>query len=1063
MTYDEELHIDIDKFIEEDPLAEEKKNFDRLSNDDKLSRLNHLVQQSQVYSQIILDNMLEKSLAKKQLREQQEKEREQREKDLANGISVDEIETKSESPKEKEQHTIQKRHFEKQKIRPRSFRLEKNKVVEVELSDPDDIINDSDEDSENSNDSDDDSDIHVEEQVLGSDSDLEIVKIKTVSKRGTKNSQRVTRPLRKRKHGEVHVPKKKPKKKSSKKTEMTRKALEDAQTGHNQHQPRLVSGCVMKDYQLDGLEWLVTLYENGLNGILADEMGLGKTLQCISLICYLIEHGVKGPFLIVAPLSTVPNWCQEFKKFAPKVKVLQYIGTKEKRHDMLLGKRMRASVVVTSYELIIRDYRRFCRTRWQYMTVDEGHRLKNFECILVQFLKKLNVANRLLLTGTPLQNNLKELWSLLNFILPDIFQDLALFELWFDFDEIAEFGDASHEEKRMLKMNMQQLLIKNLHSILKPFLLRRLKRDVIKDLPPKKEYIIYSSLSPLQRVLYNSVMTGILPAAIFELYLKEYMLVNHRSLFNSEEDLQTIDKFLHERRVATGQIPIGRPEGEKRQRTAIYTSKELRRFENSNERELNKDLWVPSPELQPKVFDWRTDTGIPEQVLPPAAVPNNPFGAQLLTQRELDEEVRNQTFELERAILLEMNELTDAPEPNGKELSYAPVVDMLSIVENGQKNGLVDEPAEKAATPIIEVADGALYTDLEDEAPKRKRRQVAELDSEVIAIESDEEVEVTREDKQRRKLFLRADKIGMHVQHLHLHNMVMQLRNTCGSHYTYYDPYPDDDNDHIFVEKILMHSGKMQTLKQLMVRLLNDKHKVLVFSQFTKVLDIIAIWLNDIEVPFSRLDGRMQQDVRQEEIADFSSDAEDSSKVFLLSTRAGGLGLNLVSADTVILFDNDWNPQIDLQAIDRVHRIGQTKPVKIFRFVVRNTVEELLIMRSFNKRLLEKMVIQLGEFQLGKVAKKLADEKIDISTFKSIKAIMDLGSRLNLYSEVDPGYTMEHANRWLMLTEKPKDLLTTEEMDELMDRSAECYTREILNFDNVTAFETTNNMDGSEE
>ncbi|CAM9145778.1 unnamed protein product, partial [Lampetra planeri] len=222
-------------------------------------------------------------------------------------------------------------------------------------------------------------------------------------------------------------------------------------------QPLLFTGGVMRWYQIEGIEWLRMLWENGINGILADEMGLGKTIQCIAHIAMMIEKKVTGPFLVVAPLSTLPNWVSEFRRFTPQ------------------------------------------RCQWKYLIVDEGHRIKNLNCRLVRELKLLPTDNKLLLTGTPLQNNLAELWSLLNFLLPEVFDDLKSFEMWFDVDSLGEVESVVAAER-------EQNILSMLHQILTPFLLRRLKCDVTLEVPPKKEIIVYAPLAPKQEVFYTAVV-----------------------------------------------------------------------------------------------------------------------------------------------------------------------------------------------------------------------------------------------------------------------------------------------------------------------------------------------------------------------------------------------------------------------------------------------------------------------------------------------------------------------------------------------------------------------------
>jgi ATP-dependent DNA helicase len=182
-------------------------------------------------------------------------------------------------------------------------------------------------------------------------------------------------------------------------------------------QPALVTGAVMRPYQVDGVQWLISLYENGLNGMLADEMGLGKTLQVIAFLAHLWEKRVRGPFLVVAPLSTIGNWQREFARFAPDVPVVLYHGTRDeraalrRRHFKRRDRKDPLPVIITSFEIAMNDAKVLAQLNWKYLTVDEGHRLKNKDCKLLRELKALHAANRLLLSGTPLQNNLTELWS----------------------------------------------------------------------------------------------------------------------------------------------------------------------------------------------------------------------------------------------------------------------------------------------------------------------------------------------------------------------------------------------------------------------------------------------------------------------------------------------------------------------------------------------------------------------------------------------------------------------------------------------------------------------------
>ncbi|XP_016368100.1 lymphocyte-specific helicase-like isoform X1 [Sinocyclocheilus rhinocerous] len=562
-------------------------------------------------------------------------------------------------------------------------------------------------------------------------------------------------------------------------------------------QPKLFTGGVMRLYQVEGIEWLRMLWENGINGILADEMGLGKTIQCIAHIAMMVEKKVLGPFLVVAPLSTLPNWISEFKRFTPEVSVLLYHGPQKERMDLVKkirqpqGPFRMCPVVVTSFEIAMRDRKILQRFHWNYMIVDEGHRIKNLNCRLVQELKMLMTDNKLLLTGTPLQNNLSELWSLLNFLLPDVFDDLKSFESWFDISTITS------DAENIVANEREQNILHMLHQILTPFLLRRLKSDVTLEVPPKKEIVVYAPLTNKQEAFYMAIVN------------------------------KTIAKLLGQEKVDFEPVPLtssGRPKRRTRKVVDYYESN------TDSVKDLEKYL---------------------EKV-----------------QKEMDSQA-----------------------------SSSPVVD-VSMPVDAQVN-------------------------------------------------------------------------------LKLQNILMLLKRCCNHAYLIEYPLDPATGEFKIDEQLVEASGKFLILDRMLPELKKRGHKVLIFSQMTSILDILMDYCYLRGYDYSRLDGSMSYADRDENMKTFSSDPEVF--LFLLSTRAGGLGINLTAADTVIIFDSDWNPQADLQAQDRCHRIGQTKPVMVYRLITANTIDEKILERASAKRKLEKMVIHKNKFKGSKAELKQTKSCVDLN------------------------------------------------------------------------------------
>ncbi|CAJ2634415.1 unnamed protein product [Trifolium pratense] len=273
-------------------------------------------------------------------------------------------------------------------------------------------------------------------------------------------------------------------------------------------QPSILHGGKLREYQMNGLRWLVSLYNNHLNGILADEMGLGKTVQVISLICYLMEtKNDRGPFLVVVPSSVLPGWESEINFWAPSIHKIVYAGPPEERRRLFKERivHQKFNVLLTTYEYLMNKHDRpkLSKVHWHYIIIDEGHRIKNASCKLNADLKHYQSSHRLLLTGTPLQNNLEELWALLNFLLPNIFNSSEDFSQWFN-KPFESTGDNSPDEA-LLSEEENLLIINRLHQVLRPFVLRRLKHKVENQLPSKIERLIRCEASSYQKLLMKRV------------------------------------------------------------------------------------------------------------------------------------------------------------------------------------------------------------------------------------------------------------------------------------------------------------------------------------------------------------------------------------------------------------------------------------------------------------------------------------------------------------------------------------------------------------------------------
>lgn len=507
-----------------------------------------------------------------------------------------------------------------------------------------------------------------------------------------------------------------------------------------------IQSLILRDYQLAGLNWLAYSWHNNTSTILADEMGLGKTIQTVSFLSYLYhEMDIPGPFLLVVPLSTIHAWQKEFQKWAPMLRVIMYIGDLKSRSILSHYEfyypntnQIKFHVLLTTYELILKDASKLSTIRWSALIVDEAHRLKNVDSLLYKSLKEQfqPFDHRLLITGTPLQNSLKELYALLSFLEPSKFPNSwEIFE-----NELMNSGSHNGNMESIdetISLSCQntsntEYQIKYLHELLKPHLLRRLKKDVEKSLPGKDERILRVDMSPLQKQLYKWILT-------------------------------------------------------------------------KNYQELNKC-----------------------------------YGS----------------------------------------LTNTKMTSLLNILGELRKT---------ANHPYL------------------------------------------------------------------IHNGLITLARELDS------------------EGIIYHSGKMILLDALLKRLLPDDNRILIFSQSVAMLDILEEYLHFGDIKYLRLDGSVPSEQRKSSIEAFNHPSSNY-KIFLLSTRAGGLGINLETANIVILFDSDWNPQNDLQAMARAHRIGQKRNVSIYRFVSKNSVEEEILERAKKKMVLDHLVIQ----KMDTSGRLIIPKKLDI-------------------------------------------------------------------------------------
>ncbi|RKP40221.1 SNF2 family N-terminal domain-containing protein, partial [Dimargaris cristalligena] len=719
-------------------------------------------------------------------------------------------------------------------------------------------------------------------------------------------------------------------------------------------QPKLLM-CQLKEYQLKGLNWLANLYDQGINGILADEMGLGKTVQSISLLAYLAEvHHIQGPFLVVAPASTLHNWQQEISRFVPAFKILPYWGNVKDRKTLrklwnkntLYSSDPPFNVLITSYQMVVTDERYFQRVKWQYMVLDEAQAIKSSSSTRWKILLGFHCRNRLLLTGTPIQNSMQELWALLHFIMPTLFDSHEEFSEWFSKDI------ESHAEN---KTSLNQHQLSRLHIILKPFMLRRIKKHVQNELGDKIELEVRCNLTARQRYLYQALKSRISAAellakassssesdsdSLMNLVMQFRKVCNHPELFERAE-VESPYAF-----CTFSLTPSVAREGDFL--TLSYVSRNFIQYHIP--RRLYADGGLlgeagpgSSAAILTKLRSVKLNIWQPDYIQ--GSIEGN--GAFAFAPY-----VDHSPQELTRAFHNSLWErwVETLPRLHARENWFRYVVDHPELAFHRPRVRLM-MPLPGLASPTIAdlrsiVATALPYHFLNRTSPAYQPPVVAPPINAVCSSWS-----FTR--RQAHTWF------EPHLCRALLEPPCSRWESSPRPNATL--PYRRQGLSHIWMpaaDKLISYSAKMTVLDKLLAKLKSEGHRVLVYFQMTKMIDLMEEYLTYRQYTYLRLDGSSKISERRDMVTDWQT--RDDIFIFLLSTRAGGLGINLTAADTVIFYDSDWNPTVDQQAMDRAHRLGQTRQVTVYRLLTRGTIEEKILMRARQKDEIHKVVISGG-------------------------------------------------------------------------------------------------------
>uniref|UniRef100_A0A667WTV8 Snf2 related CREBBP activator protein n=1 Tax=Myripristis murdjan TaxID=586833 RepID=A0A667WTV8_9TELE len=980
--------------------------------------------------------------------------------------------------------------------------------------------------------------------------------------------------------------------------------------------PFLLHGT-LREYQHIGLDWLVTMYEKKLNGILADEMGLGKTIQTIALLAHLAcEKGNWGPHLIIVPTSVMLNWEMELKRWCPGFKILTYFGSQKERKLKRQGwtKPNAFHVCITSYKLVLQDHQAFRRKSWRYLILDEAQNIKNFKSQRWQSLLNFNSHRRLLLTGTPLQNSLMELWSLMHFLMPHVFQSHREFKEWFS-NPLTGMIEGSQE--------YNEGLVKRLHKVLRPFLLRRIKADVEKQMPKKYEHVVRCRLSKRQRFLYDDFMAQASTRetlasghfmSVINILMQLRKVCNHPNLFDPRpiqspfitqpivfhtaslvQDALEVSPF---KRCDLSMFDLVGLEGS----VSRYQADSFLPHHKVSRQLIQEIMDFPEPPPRPKPVRMKVNRMFqpppkgdsrpvllmnkPTCPVSPAAqtpkpqlvtdTPTAPAPAPIVHMLEACKPgytvVKPGLLSVhEPRLIVFLQEFTNISNPHrlfplqssaGEVVSIAQLASLagrpvstcqgskpVTFQLQGNKLTLsgaqihqvpvapprpVQAPASMVSSPgivkiVVRQSAGkeggpvptlavapsprvapqaspslhqhantppvrnpaplqnphrtpgpatAHYTIAPPRIPSSTPSQPQPPRPVLKVVQPPPSSTEQPGERMRSNKIIRCDNRQQRDSRMDLIFRVNErhcgakpvygqevldfltfLPSSCPSpaplsaqgewgrsvclsvnpycfsvshfRFTFVIPpveappismhccHPPPSLSHkqaVFssmlstqltpltgslhriqcnmrthfpdLRLIQYDCGKLQTLHTLLRKLKTGGHRVLIFTQMTRMLDVLEQFLNYHGHIYLRLDGSTRVEQRQALMERFNADRRIFC--FILSTRSGGVGVNLTGADTVVFYDSDWNPTMDAQAQDRCHRIGQTRDVHIYRLISERTVEENILKKANQKRMLGDMAIEGGNFTTAFFKEQTIRELFDVNDGEKREVAVEL-------------------------------------------------------------------------